>query len=98
MEFIPLILIVALFWFMVIRPASRRQKQAKQLQESLQVGQRVMLSSGIFGTITSLADGRAHVAVADGVEFEVVRGAVAQVEEPEEAEEPPGYESPTTEL
>ena len=80
-QLLPLVLIVLLFWVMVVRPASRRQKELARLQASLQPGQRVMLSSGIFGTIRSLTDDRARVEVASGVEVEVVRGAVNTVVE-----------------
>ena len=79
---LPLIAIFALFWLMVIRPASRRQKAAVALQDSLQVGQRVMLTSGVFGTIASLTDERMHLEVAPGLQLEVARAAVAKVEEP----------------
>ena len=54
---LPLVAIFALFWFMVVRPQRRRQQEVARLQESIQVGQRVMMSSGIFGTVVSLADG-----------------------------------------
>jgi preprotein translocase subunit YajC len=85
---LPLLAIVLLFWLMVVRPASRRQKDMVRLQQSLQVGQRVMLSSGIFGTIRSLTDDRARIEVASGVEVEVVRAAINTVDEPTAAQEP----------
>ena len=78
---LPLLAILVLFWLMVIRPASRRQKAVGALQDSLQVGQRVMLTSGIFGTIASLTDERMHLEIAPGLQVEVARGAVAKVEE-----------------
>ena len=80
---LPLLAIVVLFWLMVVRPASRRQKAEQQLQRSLQVGQRVMLASGMFGTIRSLTDDRARVELAPGVEVEVMRAAVNSVDESE---------------
>jgi preprotein translocase subunit YajC len=80
-QFLPLLAIVLLFWLLVIRPQQKRQKATAQLQASLQPGQRVMLTSGVFGTVTSLQDDRLRIAVADGVELEVVRAAVASVDE-----------------
>jgi preprotein translocase subunit YajC len=50
-SFLPLVAIALLFWLMVVRPASRRQKAVAQLQANLQPGQRVMLTSGIYGTV-----------------------------------------------
>ncbi len=85
MEFaplLPLFAILVLFWLMVIRPASRRAKAVASLQGDLQVGQRVMLTSGIFGTIASLADDRVRLEIAPGLQVEVVRAAVAKVDEP----------------
>lgn len=78
-----LLLLVALlvaFWALVLRPATRRQKQLARLQEGLRVGQRVMLASGLFGTISSLTDERAQVEIAPGVDVEVMRAAVTSVE------------------
>jgi preprotein translocase subunit YajC len=79
-SFLPLVAIALLFWLMVVRPASRRQKQLARIQSELQPGQRVMLSSGIFGTVTSLHDDRVRVEIAAGVEVEVVRPAIGSVE------------------
>ena len=78
---LPLLAIVLLFWLLVIRPQQKRQKATAQLQASLQPGQRVMLTSGVFGTVSSLQDDRLRIAVADGVELEVVRAAVASVDQ-----------------
>ena len=87
-SFLPLVAIALLFWLMVVRPASRRQKELARLQSSLEPGQRVMLSSGIFGTVTSVADDRVRVEIAPGVEVEVVRPAIGSVETVEEVAEP----------
>ena len=79
---IPLVAILALFWFMVVRPQQRRQKEVVRLQESIQVGQRVLMSSGIFGTVVSLTDDRAHLEVTNGTVIEIARAAIAKVDEP----------------
>lgn len=79
---LPLVAILALFWFMVIRPQQRRQKEVVALQNSIQVGQRVMMSSGVFGTVTSIADDRARLEIAPGTEIEIARAAIAKVDGP----------------
>ena len=79
---LPLLAVAVLFWVMLIRPQQRRQRAVNTLQDSLRVGQRVMLTSGVFGTITSLTDDRVHMEVAPGVQLEVMRAAVGQVDEP----------------
>ncbi|UFN45487.1 preprotein translocase subunit YajC [Nocardioides okcheonensis] len=79
---LPLVAIVALFWFMVIRPQQRRQREVVSLQQSIQVGQRVMMSSGVFGTVVSLTDDRARLEIAPGTQIEIARAAIAKVDEP----------------
>ena len=79
---LPLVAIFALFWFMVIRPQQRRQKATHALQDSLQVGQRVMMSSGIYGTITSMTDDQVRLEIAPGTVIEIARAAVAKVDSP----------------
>ncbi|MCP3421315.1 preprotein translocase subunit YajC [Nocardioides pinisoli] len=79
---LPLLAILALFWFMVVRPQQRRQKEVVRLQESIQVGQRVMMSSGIFGTVVSLTDDRARLEIAPGTQIDIARAAIAKVDEP----------------
>ncbi|KRE92233.1 hypothetical protein ASG76_17415 [Nocardioides sp. Soil774] len=79
---LPLVAILALFWFMVIRPQQRRQREVSALQNSIQVGQRVMMSSGIYGTVTSITDDTAHLEVAPGTVIEIARAAIAKVDSP----------------
>lgn len=82
--FLPLVAILALFWFIVIRPQQRRQKEVVSLQNSIQVGQRVMMSSGVFGTVVSLTEDRARLEVAPGTQIEIARAAIAKLDEPVE--------------
>ena len=79
---LPLVAILALFWFKVVRPQQRRQKDVVRLQESIQVGQHVMMSSGIYGTVVSLADDRARLEIAPGTQIDIARAAIAKVDEP----------------
>lgn len=76
---LPIVGIILLFWLLIIRPQSKRQKSLRQLQSSLTPGSQVMLSSGVFGMVEQVADDRVHLRVADGVTIEVARGAVANV-------------------
>ena len=79
---LPLVAILALFWFMVVRPQQRRQKDVVRLQQSIEVGQRVMMSSGIYGTVRSITDERARLEIAPGTEIEIARAAIAKVDAP----------------
>ena len=83
---LPLVAIALLFWLLIIRPASRRQKDQVRMQSSLNVGDEVMLTSGIFGTVTDLTDDRLMVEIAPGVTIRVARGAIGSVVRSEEPE------------
>lgn len=78
---IPLALVV-LFWFVLMRPARNQQKAMQSLQRELAVGDEVILSAGIFGTIRSLDEGRVSLEVAPGTVLTVARQAVVRRAEP----------------
>jgi preprotein translocase subunit YajC len=75
-EFLPLVGIVLLFWLFIIRPQSRRQKELRSMQASLEVSDEVMLTSGVFATVREIADDHVKVQIAEGVVIKVARGAV----------------------
>lgn len=76
---LPLVLIVAVFWFLVLRPARKRQQEAQQLQRSLAPGEQVMLTSGIYGWVTELDDETLDLEVSPGVVITAHKQAVAKV-------------------
>ncbi len=78
-SFLPIVGIALLFWLLIIRPASKRQKDLRRMQDSLNVGDEVMLTSGIFATLTASEDDHLKVAIADGVTIKVARGAIASI-------------------
>jgi preprotein translocase subunit YajC len=80
--FIPIVLIILVFWLLAIRPARKRQQEAQRVQNSLAIGERVMLTSGIFGRISGLDDETLDLEVAPGVVITTLRPAVARVVEP----------------
>jgi preprotein translocase subunit YajC len=79
LQVLPLVAIAALFWLVLIRPAQRRQRALGQLQRAVAVGDEVMLTSGIYGTVRTLDDDTLSLEVADGVTLRVVRAAVGSV-------------------
>lgn len=76
---LPLVILVIAFLLLVIRPARARQRQFQQLQGQLEPGQEVMLASGIFGEIVSIADETLQLRIAPGTEVTVNRHAVSRV-------------------
>lgn len=87
LSLLPILAIAAIFWLLIIRPASRQRKQVAELQSALAVGDDVMLTSGIFGTIVGSADEELQLEIAPGVVIRIVRGAVASVRRDAEAAE-----------
>ena len=78
-SFLPLIVIFALFYFMLIRPQMKRAKEHKQLVAGLQKGDEVVTSGGLLGKITRIEDSFVTVKVAENVEIKVQRHAVSSV-------------------
>jgi preprotein translocase subunit YajC len=73
-----LLLALGVFWFLVMRPARTQQKKVQQLQRELAVGQEVVMSNGIFGTVRGLTEGRAEIEVAPGTVLTVARQVVVR--------------------
>jgi preprotein translocase subunit YajC len=90
-SYIFILVLLAVFWFMLIRPQRRRQLESQRLLESLAVGKEIVTAGGLYGTITALDDDEARVEIADGIEVRIAKRAIAGVlseaEEPEEPEE-----------
>ena len=82
-QYLPLVLLLVLFWFLVLRPARNRQREFTSLQDSLEVGQQVMLTSGLYGELASLADDTVGLRIAPDTVVTVARAAVARIITPE---------------
>ncbi|WP_375003325.1 preprotein translocase subunit YajC [Aeromicrobium sp. CTD01-1L150] len=76
---IPLLLLVLIFYLLVLRPARKRQRDFVKTQQALSEGLRIMLASGIYGTITALRDSEADVEIAAGTVITINRQAIASV-------------------
>jgi preprotein translocase subunit YajC len=77
--FLPLIVLVGIFWFLIMRPQQRRMKQHRELTGSLKQGDRVVAAGGIIGTIRRIEDESLSLQVADGVVLKVDKGSVTKV-------------------
>jgi preprotein translocase subunit YajC len=78
-QFIPLILIFVIFWFLVIRPQQRKAKAHKQLVQTLRKGDEVFTDGGIMGTIQKVADDYVTLEIAPKVPIRIVRSRIAEV-------------------
>ncbi len=74
-------LLAIAFYLLIIRPQQQRQRQQRELQSTLKVGDRVTTVSGIFGTVTSMDADTVTLRIAEGVDVEFARGAMSQIVE-----------------
>lgn len=79
MQFLPLILIGLIFYFMIFRPQKRRQKERQALVDRMEKGDKVVTSSGIHGTITAIEDGTVLVQVSDTTKLRFEKSAITTV-------------------
>lgn len=79
MQFLPLIVIFAVFYFMLIRPQMKRAKEHRNLVSALGKGDEVVTNGGLLGKITDLSDAFVTVEIAEGVQIKLQRNAVTTV-------------------
>lgn len=78
-QFLPLIALVVLFYFLMIRPQQRRMKLHQQAISAVKRGDTVVLSSGVVGKIVRVEDAEVGVEVATGVTVKVVKSMISEV-------------------
>ena len=84
-SFLPLVLILGIFYLIVFLPARRRQKKLQDMIDNLKAGDKVITSGGIYGTIVGFKDDRIQLRIAENVKVELSRNAVTALQgnEPE---------------
>lgn len=78
-QFVPLILIFGIMYFLMIRPQQKRMKQHREMVSALQKNDKVVTQGGILGKVTSVNDDEVEVEIAKDVRIRVVRSTIAQV-------------------
>ncbi|MBC7141907.1 MAG: preprotein translocase subunit YajC [Rhodobacteraceae bacterium] len=79
-QFLPLILIFAIMYFLLIRPQQKKVKEHKAMVEALRRGDQVITQGGIIGKVSRVKeDGELEVEIAEGVKVRVVRSTIATV-------------------
>ncbi|NQT92676.1 MAG: preprotein translocase subunit YajC [Lentisphaerae bacterium] len=76
---VPMLFIFGIFYFMLIRPQQRKEKERRRMIEELKTGDRVLFSGGILGTVTNSKEQTLVLKIADNVKVEVARGAINKV-------------------
>jgi preprotein translocase subunit YajC len=84
---VPFVLIFALFYFLLILPQQKKQKQQKSMLEALKKGDKVITSSGIWGTVTNLGKDTVTLQIADNTKIKIQRDYVARLRSDEEEQQ-----------
>jgi preprotein translocase subunit YajC len=84
-QLIPMVLIIGVFYVLLIRPQQKRQRQLQETIASLKIGDRVVTTGGVIGTITTIKDGSFLIRSADKSILEIARTSVAAIEGEEKA-------------
>jgi preprotein translocase subunit YajC len=79
LEVLPLIVIFAIFYFVFVRPESRRKKEHRKMVETMEVGDEVVTTGGLLGKIKALGPNFVQMEIAKAVEVKVKRDNIATV-------------------
>lgn len=88
--FVPLILMFAIFYFLLIRPQQKKAKQHKEMIGNLKVGDRIITNGGLYGNIVRMTEMTLILEIADKVHVEMLRSTVADKAEAFEKPEKKG--------
>jgi len=78
-QFLPLLVLIVVFYFLILRPQQKRAKEQKSMIEALQKGDEVVAAGGLLGRVSKLDDNYVSVEVAEGVIINVQKSAVQTV-------------------
>ena len=87
-QLLPMVLIFAVFYLLLIRPQQKKAKEHRQMLENLKKGDTVITQGGIYGKISSIEDQIVYLEIAKDVKVKVVRGNIAAVATSPAAVEP----------
>lgn len=78
-QFLPIVAIGLVFYFLVIAPASKQRKKQAEMLSALKKGDRVLTTGGIYGTIQGVEPDAVYLKIADNVKVKVARSAISGV-------------------
>ncbi|MCP9454879.1 MAG: preprotein translocase subunit YajC [Nitrospira sp.] len=79
LSLVPFILIFLIFYFLLIRPQQKKQKEQKALIDALKKGDKVVTTSGIWGTVTNLGKHTVTLQIADNTKIKIQRDSIARL-------------------
>jgi preprotein translocase subunit YajC len=78
-QFLPLVGMVAIFWFLLIRPQMRRQKEHQAKISSIKKGDQVVTAGGLLGKVIKVDDNYAEIEIAQGVKVKAVKSTIGDI-------------------
>src|SRR4051812_24494409 len=75
-QIFPFVLMLGIFYVLVLMPMRKRQKKVQDFQGALKVGDRVITTGGLYGTVTRVTDATVQLQVADKVRIDVARASI----------------------
>jgi preprotein translocase subunit YajC len=75
-QLVPILLVFAIFYFIILLPTKRKQKKLEEFLSGLKVGDRVVTTGGIYGSVTKVNDKSVQLQIANNVRVEVSRNAI----------------------
>lgn len=88
MSFLPFVAIIAIFYFLIIRPQNKKQKETQKMLSALKKGDKIVTIGGIHGTIQTVKENTVIVKVDDGIKLEFSRSAISTVGSSSKEEKP----------
>ena len=80
--FLPIVGMVAIFWFLLIRPQMRQQKQHREKVAGVKKGDQVVTAGGLVGKVTKVDDNYAEIEIAQGVKVKAVKSTIGDIIQP----------------
>lgn len=79
MQFLPLVAMGLIFWFLIIRPQMKRQKEHQQKVSSMKKGDKVVTAGGLVGKVVKVDDDYADIEIAQGVRVKAVKNTIGDI-------------------
>ena len=76
LQFVPLVLVVGIFYFIILLPMKRKQKKVQEFLDSLKVGDRIVTTGGMYGQVTRLGEQSVQLQIADKIRIEVAKASI----------------------
>ena len=76
LQFVPLVLVVGIFYFIILLPMKRKQQKVQEFLDSLKVGDRIVTTGGMYGQVTRLGEQSVQLQIADKIRVEVAKASI----------------------